>query len=37
MIQLYEQRQNDINKASVATILNLAKALACDVEDILER
>lgn len=37
MIQLYEQRQNDINKASAATIVNLSKALGCDVEDILER
>jgi transcriptional regulator with XRE-family HTH domain len=37
MIQLYEQRQNDINKASVATVVNLARALGCDVEDILER
>jgi len=37
MIQLYEQRQNDINKASVATIVNLARVLACEVEDILER
>lgn len=36
MIQLYEQRQNDINKAQVNVVLSLAKALGCDVEDILE-
>ena len=36
MIQLYEQRQNDINKAQVNVVLNLAKALGCCVEDILE-
>lgn len=36
MIQLYEQRQNDINKAHVHVVLNLAKALGCDVEDLLE-
>lgn len=36
MVQLYEQRQNDINKAQVNVVLGLAKALGCDVEDILE-
>lgn len=36
MIQLYEQRQNDINKARVGVVVNLAKALGCDVEDLLE-
>ena len=36
MIQLYEQRQNDINKAGVSVVLSLAKALGCDVEDLLE-
>ena len=36
MIQLYEQRQNDISKAQVGMVLNLAKALGCDVEDLLE-
>lgn len=36
MIQLYEQRQNDINKAQVCMVVNLAKALGCDVEDLLE-
>ena len=36
MIQLYEQRQNDINKAQVNIVLNLAKALGCEIEDIIE-
>ncbi len=36
MVQLYEQRQNDINKAQVDTVLALAKALGCDIEDILD-
>lgn len=36
MIQLYEQRQNDINKAQVNIVLSLAKALSCEIEDIIE-
>lgn len=36
MIQLYEQRQNDINKAQVSVVVCLAHALGCDVEDLLE-
>ena len=36
MIQLYEQRQNDINKAQVTVVINLARVLGCDVEDLLE-
>ena len=36
MIQLYEQRQNDINKAQVNIVLSLAKSLGCEIEDILE-
>ena len=36
MIQLYEQRQNDINKAQVNMVVSLAHALGCDVEDLLE-
>lgn len=35
MIQLYEQGQNDIVKAQVHVVLSLAKALGCDVEDLL--
>ena len=36
MIQLYEQKQNDIGKAQVNIAINLAKALGCDVEDIID-
>lgn len=36
MIQLYEQKQNDIRKAQANVVLSLAKALGCDVEDILD-
>lgn len=36
MIQLYEQRQNNISKAQVGVVLNLAKALGCEVEDLIE-
>ncbi len=36
MIQLYEQRQNDINKAQVMVVISLAKALGCQVEDLVE-
>ncbi len=36
-IQMYEQRQKDINKASVETINRIAKVLGCTIEDLLER
>lgn len=36
MIQLYEQRQNDINKAQVEVVLRLANVLGCVIEDLLE-
>ncbi|MBE5868182.1 MAG: helix-turn-helix transcriptional regulator [Lachnospiraceae bacterium] len=36
MIQLYEQKQNDISKAQVTVVINLAKALGCEVEDLIE-
>ena len=36
MIQLYEQRQNDIGKAQVKVVIRLANALGCDVEDLIE-
>lgn len=36
MIQLYEQRQNDINKAQAGTLLSLAKALGCEMQDLME-
>jgi DNA-binding transcriptional regulator YiaG len=35
MIQLYEQKQNDIGKAQVSVILKLAGVLGCDVEDLI--
>lgn len=35
-IQMYEQRQNDINKAQGVTLLALARALHCNIENILE-
>lgn len=36
MIQLYEQRKNDISKAQATVVLRLAKVLGCDVEDLFE-
>ena len=36
MIQLYEQRQNDIRKAQVHVVIRLANALGCNVEDLME-
>ncbi len=36
MIQLYEQKQNDISKAQVTVVINLAKALGCEVEDLID-
>lgn len=36
MIQLYEQKQNDISKAQVGVVIRLAKALGCEAEDLME-
>lgn len=36
MVQLYEQRRNDIGKAQVHVAINLANALGCDVEDLID-
>lgn len=36
-IQMYEQRNKDINKASADTIYSLAKALGCAMEDLIEK
>lgn len=36
MIQLYEQKQNDIGKAQVNVVVSLAKALGCELEDLME-
>lgn len=35
-IQMYEQLQKDISKANVISVINLAKALGCNVEELLE-
>ena len=35
-IQMYEQRQKDINKAQSDSLHRLAKALCCTMEDLLE-
>ena len=36
MIQLYEQRQNDLSKARFEVVLSLAKALGCEIEDLID-
>ncbi len=36
MIQQYEQRAKDINKASASNLLALAKTLGCHMEDLME-
>ncbi len=36
MVQLYEQRQNDLSKAQVGVVISLAKALGCEVEDLID-
>ncbi|WP_165044628.1 helix-turn-helix domain-containing protein [Adlercreutzia sp. ZJ138] len=35
MIQLYEQRQNDLSKASAGVVLRLAHVIGCSVEELL--
>jgi len=35
-IQMYEQRQNEINKAQVDILFRLSKTLGCNIEDLLE-
>jgi len=35
-IQMYEQRNKDINKAQAITVLKLARILGCEVEDLIE-
>jgi len=35
-IQMYEQRNKDINKAKVITIVKIAQVLGCNVEDLME-
>lgn len=36
-IQMYEQRNKNINKASVDTMYRLAKVLGCTIEDLIEK
>ena len=36
-IQMYEQRNKDINKASAETLYRIARVLGCTMEDLLER
>lgn len=35
-IQMYEQRRNDINKASIDNVYKLSKALGCNIKDLME-
>ena len=35
-IQLYEQRVQDINRASAASLADLARCLSCSIEDLME-
>lgn len=35
-IQMYEQLQKDISKANVTSVVNLARVLGCNVEELLE-
>ena len=35
-VQMYEQRQKDINKASAETLYRLSKVLGCTMEDLVE-
>ena len=36
-IQMYEQRQKNINKASVQTLYSICKVLGCNIDDLLEK
>ena len=36
-IQMYEQRNKDINKASAESLLRISKALGCRIEDLIEK
>ena len=36
-IQMYEQRNKDINKASAEALYNISKVLGCTIEDLLEK
>lgn len=36
VLQAYEQGERDINKAQAGTLLRIARALNCTIEDLLE-
>jgi DNA-binding transcriptional regulator YiaG len=36
-VQMYEQRNKDINRAQAITLVKIARVLGCEVEDLLER
>lgn len=36
-IQMYEQRNKDINKASAETLYRISKVLGCDIESLIEK
>jgi DNA-binding XRE family transcriptional regulator len=36
-VQMYEQRNKDVNKAQAITLAKIARVLGCEVEDLLER
>lgn len=36
-IQMYEQKQKDINKASAETLYRISKVLGCTIEDLMEK
>lgn len=36
MVQLYEQKQNDLSKAQAGVVIRLAKALGCEMEDLID-
>jgi DNA-binding Xre family transcriptional regulator len=36
-VQMYEQRNKDVNRAQAITLVKIARVLGCEVEDLLER
>ena len=36
-IQMYEQRNKDINKASAASLYQISRVLGCNIENLLEK
>ncbi len=36
MVQLYEQKQNDLSKAQANVVISLSKALGCEPEDLID-